>query len=69
MVERFFRDISERSLRHGVFRSIEDLVTAVNDYVTHHNKALKPLIWMANATGTLEKVKRARQKVDTLQSL
>jgi len=69
MVERFFRDISERSLRHGVFRSVDDLVTAVNDYVAHHNQDPKPFIWTANATDILEKVKRARKKVDTLQSL
>ena len=28
MVERFFRDLTENRLRRGVFRSVEDLITA-----------------------------------------
>jgi len=69
MVERFFRDISERRLRNGVFRSVDELVEAVNEYVAHHNKDPKPFIWTATACDILEKVKRARKKLDTLQSL
>src|SRR5437870_5258440 len=69
MVERFFRDISERRLRRGVFRSVEELVTAVTDYVARHNDNPKPFIWTATASDILEKVKRARKKLDKLQSL
>ena len=39
MVERFFRDISERKLRRGVFRSVDDLTQAITDYVAHHNES------------------------------
>lgn len=69
MVERFFRDISERKLRLGVFHSVDELVEAVTDYVAHHNQNPKPFIWTANASDILEKVKRARKKLDKLQSL
>ena len=37
MVERFFRDISENRLRRGVFTSPPELVTAIDEYVAHHN--------------------------------
>jgi transposase len=69
MVERFFRDISEQRLRRGVFRSVPELVHAITDYVAHHNDDPKPFIWTATASDILEKVKRARKKLDTLQSL
>lgn len=69
MVERFFRDISERRLRRGVFRSVPELVQAITDYVARHNDAPKPFIWTATASDILEKVKRARRKLDKLQSL
>jgi transposase len=69
MVERFFRDISEQRLRNGVFRSVNDLIATITDYVAHHNKDPKPFIWTASASDILEKVKRARTKLDTLQSL
>lgn len=36
MVERFFRDITtERQLR-GVFTSVPELVTAIDEYIAHH---------------------------------
>jgi len=69
MVERFFRDISERRLRRGVFRSVPELIQAVTEYVARHNDNPKPFIWTATASDILEKVKRARKKLDKLQSL
>jgi transposase len=69
MVERFFRDLSERRLRRGVFRSVDELVQAVTDYVAGHNDNPKPFIWTATASDILEKVTRARKKLDKLQYL
>jgi transposase len=60
MVERFFRDLTENRLRRGVFRSVEELIGAINDYIDHHNENPKPFIWTAKAADILEKVKRAR---------
>jgi transposase len=61
MVERFFRDITERRLRRGVFNSVDDLVVAIDDYVTGHNQKPKPFIWTKSARDILAKVMRARQ--------
>jgi hypothetical protein len=58
--ERFFRDLTENRLRRGVFRSVEELMTATFDYIDHHNEKPKPFIWTAKAADILEKVKRAR---------
>ena len=60
MVERFFRDLTENRLRRGVFRSVEELIGAINDYIDHHNENPKPFIWTAKAADILEKVERAR---------
>jgi transposase len=60
MVERFFRDLTENQLRRGVFRSVEELIAAIDDYIDQHNEKPKPFIWTAKATDILEKVKRAR---------
>ena len=61
MVERFFRDLTENRLRRGVFRSVEELIAAIEAYLVHHNKAPKPFIWTKKASDILEKVTRARQ--------
>src|SRR5271157_1132736 len=68
MVERFFRDLTENRLRRGVFRSVEELITAIFDYIDHHNDNPKPFIWTAKASDILEKVKRARAAQNNRQS-
>ena len=69
MVERFFRDLTQNRLRRGVFRDVEELVTAINSYVETHNESPKPFIWTAKASDILEKVKRARVALDNTQSV
>jgi len=45
MVERFFRDLTTKRLRRGVFTSVQDLELALHDYVRIHNQNPKPFIW------------------------
>jgi len=33
MIERFFRDLTENRIRRGVFQDIEQLITAIGDYI------------------------------------
>jgi transposase len=68
MVERFFRDITQQRIRRGVFRSVSELVMAINEYVRNHNQAPKPFIWTAKASDILEKVTRARRTLDKVAS-
>ncbi len=68
MVERFFRDLTQNRLRRGVFRDVEELITAIGDYIDHHNQSPKPFIWTARAADILEKVKRARHTLHKRQS-
>jgi hypothetical protein len=37
MVERFFRDLTVKRLRRGVFRDVMELVEAIDSYVDQHN--------------------------------
>jgi transposase len=69
MVERFFRDLTEHRLRRGVFRDVEELIMAIDQYVDRHNEQPKPFIWTARASDILEKVKRARIKLINVQSV
>lgn len=68
MVERFFRDLTQNGLRRGVFRDVEELITAIDTYIDKHNGKPKPFIWTAKAADILEKVKRARKALDNRQS-
>ena len=69
MVERFFRDLTERSLRRGVFHSITELVAAIDEHIAIHNANPKPFVWTATASDILEKVKRGRRTLHTTHSV
>ena len=60
MVERFFRDLTENRLRRGVFRSVLELIEALDTFVDKHNESPKPFIWTARAKDILAKVMRGR---------
>ncbi len=64
MVERFFRDLTENRIRRGIFRDLEQLITAIGEYIDRHNESPKPFIWTAKANDILEKVTRARVTLD-----
>ena len=68
MAERFFRDLTENRLRRGVFRSVQELIEAIGEYIDHHNEHPKPFIWTTKAADILEKVKRARAALHNRQS-
>ena len=68
MVERFFRDITMNRLRRGVFTSVPELVTAIKDYIAHHNTDPKPFIWTKSADDILQKVIRANSRLSSKQN-
>jgi transposase len=68
MVERFFRDITTERLRRGVFTSVAELETAINEYVAHHNTRPKPFIWTKSARDILQKVIRANSRLSGKQN-
>ena len=61
LVERVFSDLTEKCIRRGAFRSVEQLIAAIDDYLEHRNNNPKPLIWTASAKAILEKTARARK--------
>ena len=60
MIERFFRDLTDKRIRRGVFQDLEQLITAIGEYIDRHNQSPKPFIWTAKANDILEKVTRAQ---------
>ena len=61
MVERFFRDLTQNSLRRGIFRNLDELIATISDYIDLHNDKPKPFVWTAKASDILGKVTRARK--------
>jgi transposase len=63
-VERFFRDLTDKRIRRGVFRAVPELVQAIEEYIDQHNENPKPFIWTTEAKDILAKVARARKILD-----
>jgi transposase len=69
MVERFFRDITEKRLRRGVFHSVPELVAALEEYLMHYNQDPTPFVWTAKANDILKKVERARKTLSSVNTV
>ena len=68
LVERWFREITEKRIRRGAFRSVEQLVEAIRAYIQEHNGDPQPFVWTAKAEDILEKVRRAKAVLDKIAS-
>jgi transposase len=67
-VERYFRDLTDKNLRRGIFGSVPDLIASIEEYLAATNTNPKPYIWTATAESILAKVQRARANLDQLVS-
>jgi len=68
MVERWFRDITDKRIRRGTFSSVAKLEEAIHAYIDTHNQNPKAFIWTAGVESILAKVRRARQVLDKVAS-
>lgn len=66
LVERWFGEITRKRIRRGTFQSVGDLVTAIEDYISHNNSDPKPFIWTKKADEIIEKVNRCKALLETL---
>ncbi len=69
LVERWFREITDKRIRRETFRSVEQLIRAITEYIQHNNQTPKPFVWTAKADEILAKVQRARKTLERIQSV
>jgi transposase len=63
-VERWFAKITERRIRRGVFKSVDALITAIDDYIAANNREPKPFVWTAPADLILERVAKVCKRTN-----
>jgi transposase len=66
LVERWFRELTDKAIRRGVFHSVPDLIAAIDDYLAAHNNDPKPFVWTASADAILAKVGRCKAVLETV---
>ena len=68
MVERWFRDLTDKRIRRGIFKSVAELIAAIEAYIQHHNSNPKPFVWTAKAEDIIAKYRRAKAILDKVQT-
>jgi len=66
MVERWFREITEKRIRRGTFKSVPDLIAAIMDYMENHNQNPRVFVWSAPADKILNKIAICKEALETL---
>lgn len=69
LVERWFRELTDKALRRGVFHSVPDLIASIQEYIDTHNDGPKPYVWTATAESILAKVARGRIALENVGRL
>jgi transposase len=68
LVERWFKELTDRRLRRGAFTSVPQLVEAITGWVGHWNDDPKPFVWHKTAAEIIEKVMRGRAALSQVNS-
>lgn len=65
LVECWFAQLTSKRIRRGVFRSVPDLIQAIEQFVHTHNQNPKPFTWTASVQSILEKLERCKAIYET----
>ncbi len=68
LVERWFKELTDRRLRRGAFTSVPALIEAIETWAGHWNTDPKPFVWHAAADEILTKVRRGRKRLSQVKS-
>ena len=66
LVERWFREITEKRLRRGSFHSVPALIAAINEYLDNHNQKPQAFVWSAPVERILSKIAKCKEALDSL---
>jgi len=66
LVERWFRELTGKRIRRGVFHSVKDLIQAIQEYLDTYNEDPRPFVWTASVDAILEKIGRCKAVLETL---
>ena len=70
LVERWFCELTDKRIRRGVFRSVAELIAAIDEYVEVHNDLSESgYKWKASADDIIAKYHRAKAALDKIKTV
>ncbi len=61
MVERWFREITDKRIRRGTFPSVKALIAAIMQYLENHNQNPQVFVWSAPVQRILAKIAKCKE--------
>jgi transposase len=66
LVERWFRELTEKRVRRDSFQSVPELIAAINEFLAVSNAEPNPFVWHTSAQAILDKIARCKAIYETL---
>ena len=66
LVERWFREITDKRIRRGSFHNVAELIAAIEDYLKCHNQNPRVFAWKASADTIMTKIAKCKEALGTL---
>lgn len=66
LVERWFREITDKRIRRGSFRNVPDLIAAITHFIENHNQNPQIFVWNASAEAIMTKIAKCKEALDAL---
>jgi transposase len=66
MVERWFREITDKRIRRGTFKNVAALIAAIRAYMDNHNQNPHVFVWSAPVERILSKITKCKEALDAL---
>jgi len=66
LVERWFRELTDKRIRRGIFQNVPVLIAAIHDYLSDHNQHPQVFVWSAPVERILAKIAKCKEALDSL---
>ena len=66
LVERWFREITDKRIRRGSFHNVAELIAAIEDYLKCHNQNPRVFTWKASADSIMTKIAKCKEALGTV---
>lgn len=67
LVERWFRELTDKRIRRGVFYSVKDLEQAIREFMDNWNVNPRPFVWAASVESILEKMNKCHDVLEGIE--
>jgi transposase len=67
LIERWFAELTHKRIRRGSFFSVDELIQAINEFLTAWNENPRPFVWTATVESIMAKLARCRQTLEQIQ--